>query len=75
MTTTPKAKSKNPVPNRERIKMPRQHMPERPPLERAKQFTEVNLGYSAELARQEAVRCLECAKPTCTDQTARWASR
>src|SRR5271157_2463401 len=65
MTTTERTKSKNPVPNRERIKMPRQHMPEQPPLERARQFTEVNLGYSAELARQEAIRCLECAKPTC----------
>jgi len=63
-TTT---KSKNPIPNRERIKMPRQHMPEQPPLIRAQQFTEVNLGYSAELARQEALRCIECAKPTCTE--------
>jgi len=66
MTTTQRPKSKNPVPNKERIKMPRQHMPERPALERARQFTEVNLGYSAETARQEALRCLECAKPTCT---------
>jgi glutamate synthase (NADPH/NADH) small chain len=65
MPTTP-TKSNNPVPNKERIKMPRQHMPEQPPLVRAKLFTEVNLGYSAELARQEALRCLECAKPTCT---------
>jgi glutamate synthase (NADPH/NADH) small chain len=46
--------------------MPRQHMPEQLPQIRNKQFTEVNLGYSAELARQEALRCLECAKPTCT---------
>jgi glutamate synthase (NADPH) small chain len=66
MAATP-TKSKNPIPNRERIKMPRQHMPEQPPLVRAQQFTEVNLGYSAELARQEALRCIECAKPTCTD--------
>jgi glutamate synthase (NADPH/NADH) small chain len=66
MPTTP-TKSKNPLPNRDRIKLPRQHMPERPAAERAKQFTEVNLGYSAELARQEALRCIECAKPTCTE--------
>lgn len=66
MPTTP-TKSKNPLPNRERMKLPRQHMLEQPPLVRAKQFTEVNLGYSAELARQEALRCIECAKPTCTD--------
>ena len=63
---TPTTKSSNPVPNKERIKMPRQHMPEQPPQVRNKHFTEVNLGYSAELARQEALRCLECAKPTCT---------
>ena len=55
-TTTTKTKSKNPVPNRERIKMPRQHMPEQLPVLRAQQFTEVNLGYSEELARQEAIR-------------------
>ena len=30
---------------------------------RATNFSEVNFGYSAELARQEALRCLECAKP------------
>ncbi len=60
-----KTKSKNPVPNRDRIKMPRQHMPEQLPVLRAKQFTEVNLGYPEEVARQEAIRCLECAKPTC----------
>ena len=66
MATTP-TKSTNPIPNRDRMKMPRQHMPERPALERAQQFTEVNLGYSAELARQEALRCIECAKPSCTD--------
>jgi len=63
---TEKVKSKNPVPNRERIKMPRLHMPEQAPTIRAQQFTEVNLGYSEELARQEAIRCLECAKPACT---------
>jgi glutamate synthase (NADPH/NADH) small chain len=63
---TEKVKSKNPVPNRDRIKMPRLHMPEQAPAIRAHEFTEVNLGYSEELARQEAIRCLECAKPTCT---------
>jgi glutamate synthase (NADPH/NADH) small chain len=66
MPTTP-TKSKNPIPNRDRIKMPRQHMPEQPARVRAHHFTEVNLGYSPELARQEALRCIECGKPTCTD--------
>jgi glutamate synthase (NADPH/NADH) small chain len=49
------------------MKVPRQHMLEQPPLERATNFTEVNLGYSEELARREAQRCLECAKPICTN--------
>jgi len=66
MTTTAK-KSLNPVPIKERMKIPRQAMPEQAPLERAHNFEEVNLGYSAELARQEAQRCLECAKATCSD--------
>src|ERR1041384_6868145 len=66
-TKAPLKKSTNPLPNRDRYKLPRQHMPEQLPQLRATQFTEVNLGYSAELARQEALRCLECAKPTCTD--------
>src|SRR5215467_15806714 len=49
------------------MKVPRQRMLEQPPLLRAINFKEVNLGYSEELARQEAKRCLECAKPTCTN--------
>jgi len=59
-------KSQNPLPMKERIKVPRQLMPEQAAEERAHNFTEVNLGYSPELAQQEALRCLECAKPTCT---------
>ena len=67
MTTT-KSPSLNPLPLRERMKVPRQHMPEQLAQVRAHNFTEVNLGYSTELARQEALRCLECAKPACTDK-------
>src|SRR6266496_1815124 len=67
-TVSPTAKkSRNPLSPKERIKVPRQLMPEQPAEERAQNFSEVNLGYSAELAQQEALRCLECAKPTCTD--------
>ena len=66
MTTT--TKSLNPLPNRERIKLPRQHMPEQAANLRNCNFTEVNLGYSPELARQEALRCLECAKPVSSSQ-------
>jgi glutamate synthase (NADPH/NADH) small chain len=52
---------------KERMKIPRQGMPEQAAELRVMNFTEVNLGYSMELARQEALRCLECAKPTCVD--------
>jgi glutamate synthase (NADPH) small chain len=61
------SKSKNPVSPKDRMKIPRQLMPEQPAAQRAHTFTEVNLGYDAALAQQEARRCLECAKPTCTD--------
>ncbi len=68
MTPPVKAASLNPVPLKERMKVARQPMPEQVPQVRASNFTEVNLGYSAELAMQEARRCLECAKPACTEQ-------
>jgi len=67
VTQSTKRPSLNVLPLKERMKVPRQHMLEQPPLLRATNFTEVNLGYSEELARQEAVRCLECAKPACTN--------
>lgn len=65
MTTKPSA---NPVPMKERMKIARQRMPEQAPDLRNKIFTEVNLGYSDELATQEAVRCLECADPKCVKE-------
>jgi glutamate synthase (NADPH/NADH) small chain len=64
--STPAAKaSVNSLPNRERMKLERQAMAEQPPDVRARNYQEVNLGYSLEVARQEALRCLECAKATC----------
>jgi len=66
MSTT-KQPSANPLPLKERIKLPRQQMPEQAAELRILNFREVNLGYSTERARQEALRCLECAKPTCVD--------
>ena len=56
----------NTIPNKERVKLPRQHMPEREAVIRARNFEEVNLGFHPELADAEALRCLACAKPTCT---------
>ena len=40
-------------------------MPERPPAERRMSFDEVCYGYTAEMARAEAERCLQCKNPTC----------
>jgi glutamate synthase (NADPH/NADH) small chain len=40
-------------------------MPEQPPKVRAKNFLEVPLGYTPEMARQEASRCIGCKKPMC----------
>jgi len=52
---------------KERMKIPRQKMPEQPPLERIRNFQEVNLGFTAELARMEALRCIQCPKPHCIE--------
>ena len=40
-------------------------MPEQPPLVRNKNFDEVALGYTAEMAIEEANRCLNCKNPVC----------
>ena len=53
------------VPVKDRMKVPRQKMPEREPGVRNKDFNEVNRGLSGEAARAEARRCLDCANPQC----------
>ena len=40
-------------------------MPEQEPLIRAKNFLEVTLGYTKEMAMEEAKRCLQCKNPKC----------
>jgi glutamate synthase (NADPH/NADH) small chain len=40
-------------------------VPEQPPEVRRTNFDEVSLGYTPELAMQEAARCLGCRKPAC----------
>ena len=40
-------------------------MPQQDPLERAKNFEEVTLGYTPEQAMEEANRCLNCKNPLC----------
>ncbi len=46
--------------SKERIPMPQQD-----PIERAKNFDEVALGYTLDMARKEAARCLQCKKQPC----------
>ncbi|MCK4496540.1 MAG: NADPH-dependent glutamate synthase [Candidatus Aminicenantes bacterium] len=53
------------LPAKERMKIPRQKMPERDAEERNKDFYEVNLGLEAKMAKAEAQRCLDCANPQC----------
>ena len=53
--------------NKERMKIPRQSMPEQDSVERAHNFKEVNLGFTEELAMLEAQRCLQCPKPSCVE--------
>jgi len=55
----------NPLPPKERMRIPRQRMPEQPAGERRENFAEVNLGLSAALAHQEALRCLHCKSHHC----------
>ena len=50
---------------KERVKIPRQRMPEQEPASRRHNFQEVNLGLAASLAATEASRCIACADPKC----------
>jgi len=52
---------------KQRLQIQRHAMIEQDPLKRAHNFLEVNLGYPAELAIEEAQRCLQCPKPTCVE--------
>jgi glutamate synthase (NADPH/NADH) small chain len=60
--------SSNRLSVRERMKIPRQHMPEQNPAKRGHNFLEVNLGLGEQLAQVEANRCISCAKPTCVSK-------
>ena len=65
---TPTKVKNNPLPNKERAKLPRQRVPEQDATLRAHNFLEVNLGFPAEQARQEGLRCIECPKPGCIEK-------
>lgn len=55
----------NKLPLKDRMKISRHVMPAQDPLERIHNFDEVNLGYSLEMAQEEAMRCLECSDAPC----------
>ncbi|MGA3058640.1 MAG: NADPH-dependent glutamate synthase [Candidatus Limnocylindrales bacterium] len=61
------ASGREPLPKKERMKLERGHMPEQDAMARARNFAEVNLGYTEQLAIMEADRCLQCPKPYCID--------
>jgi glutamate synthase (NADPH/NADH) small chain len=50
-----------------KVDLVRRPMPKQAPAERVRNFDEVALGYTDELAREEAARCLACKKPGCVD--------
>lgn len=58
--------SNNPLPNKERIKLPRQKMPEQLAQLRAHNFQKVSTGFGPEQARQ--LRCIKCNQPGCMNQ-------
>ena len=50
---------------KEKMAIPAQTMPEQDPVIRARNMNEVALGYSAEQAKCEASRCLQCPTKPC----------
>ncbi len=61
------ASNHEPLPKKERMKIDRHGMIEQDAMARARNFAEVNLGYTEQLAILEADRCLQCPKPYCID--------
>jgi glutamate synthase (NADPH/NADH) small chain len=52
---------------KERVAIPAQEMPAQDPHLRRRNFEEVATGYSAEQARVEAMRCLQCKNKPCVE--------
>ena len=50
---------------KEKMSIPPQAMPEQEPKARARNMNEVALGYTAEMAKKEASRCLQCPTKPC----------
>ena len=54
-----------PLTKKEQLAIPPQMMPAQDENIRRHNLEEVAVGYSAEQARVEAMRCIQCAKPAC----------
>ncbi len=52
---------------KERMKISRQDMPIQKAEDRVQNFDEVALGFTLEMARKEAERCLQCKEPHCVE--------
>lgn len=52
---------------KDRLKIPRQPMPEQDAKVRARNFDEVPLGYTPDMAKTEALRCITCKNPACVE--------
>jgi glutamate synthase (NADPH/NADH) small chain len=50
---------------KKKLDFERREMPKQPPRIRRRNFGEVALGYTPELAMAEASRCIQCPKPSC----------
>ena len=57
----------NPLKPSERMKIPRQAPFEQAADERVRNFLEVSQGFTEDRALSEAMRCLECKNPVCTE--------
>ena len=55
------------TPKEKKQKKERVRMPEQEPQVRARNFIEVPTGYTPEMAKEEASRCLQCKNPGCVD--------
>ncbi len=53
--------------SKNRLDIPRQHVPVRPAEERVQDYEEVALGFTPDMALLEAERCIQCKKPRCVD--------
>jgi glutamate synthase (NADPH) small chain len=59
--------SEGTAPKEKKEKKSRVRMPEQEAKVRARNFLEVPTGYTPEMAKEEAVRCLQCKNPGCVD--------